>query len=87
MIHHPLPGLRDKGHPLGRPVMQHRRVEIRTIRPDQGRCFRVEADLLKDHHVLERAVQGTGENRAKINRLFGRHYPYLPHASQKPYTA
>ena len=67
----PLPGLRDKGRLMGRPVMQHGGIEIRAIRPDKGRHFRVYADLLKDHQVLERAVQVSSENRAKINRLFG----------------
>ena len=57
---------------MGRPVMQHGGVEIRAIRPDKGRHFRGYADLLKDHQVLEWAVQVSGEKRAKINRLFER---------------
>ena len=56
---------------MGRPVMQHRGIEICAIRPDKGRHFRVYADLLKDHQVSERSVQVSGENRAKINRLLG----------------
>src|SRR5258706_4393406 len=51
--------------------MEDRRMEVRTVGPHQCLALRINANLLEQFQVAEGAVQFAGQNRSKVDRLFG----------------
>jgi len=52
--------------------MQRRRIEIRAVRPDQSVNFRIDAHLIENSQIPQRAEKFAGEDWLKIDDLFSR---------------
>ena len=44
-------------------------IEVRSVRPDEGAGFGIQADLVEDPWVGQRAKHLTGQDRAEIDLL------------------
>jgi hypothetical protein len=51
-----------------RPIVQGRRIEIRSIWPDDRMNLRIDAHSVENIEIFERPVNTAGENWPEINR-------------------
>ena len=60
----------DKGRFALRPVVKSRGVEIRSVRPHQRACLRIERNLVEQTRIAQRAVQFAPQDWLEIDDPF-----------------
>ena len=56
---------------IRRPFVKSRRIEVRAVRPYQCLDLWIDLHLIEQIEIPQGAIQLAGENRPKIDRLFG----------------
>lgn len=56
---------------MGWPVVQGRRIKVRTVRPHDGANFRVNSHLIEKFQITQWAVKLSAQNRLEVDDLLG----------------